>query len=71
MATFYDDTKIKDNRQLTRLDLDKATTQHPVQVNLRGGHAGVYNSKAFNLANVTKNTPDPYGGTYEKDARAN
>ena len=68
-ATFYDDTKIKDNRALTRQDLDKATTQHPVQVNLRGGHAGVYNSKAFELAGVTKSTPDPYGGTYEKDAK--
>jgi predicted amidohydrolase YtcJ len=68
-ATFYDDTKIKDNRQLSRLDLDKATTQHPVMVNLRGGHAGVFNSKAFELAGVTKGTPDPYGGTYEKDAR--
>jgi predicted amidohydrolase YtcJ len=68
-ATFYDDTKIKDNRPLTRADLDKATTQHPVQVNLRGGHAGVYNSRAFQLANVTKTTPDVYGGTYEKDAR--
>jgi len=69
LATFYDDTKIKDNRQLTRADLDKATTRHPVQVNLRGGHAAIYNSRAFELAKVTKNTPDPYGGTYEKDAR--
>jgi predicted amidohydrolase YtcJ len=69
VANFYDDTKIKDNRPLTRLDLDKATTQHPVQVRLRGGHAEVFNSKAFEMAGVTKNTPDIYGGTYEKDAR--
>ncbi len=68
-ATFYDDTKIKDGRQLTRLDLDKATTTHPVAVSLRGGHAAVYNSRAFQLANVTRSTPDVYGGTYEKDAR--
>ena len=68
-ATFYDDTKIKDNRQLTRTDLDKATTQHPVLVNLRGGHAAIFNSKAFEMAKVTKNTPNPYGGTFEKDAR--
>jgi predicted amidohydrolase YtcJ len=69
VATFYDDTKIKDNRQLTRADLDKATTAHPVQVNLRGGHAAVFNSKAFQMAGVTKTTPDPYGGTFEKDSR--
>ncbi len=69
LATFYDDTKIKDNRPLTRADLDKATTSHPVQVNLRGGHAAIFNSKAFQMAGVTKTTPDPYGGTFEKDAR--
>jgi predicted amidohydrolase YtcJ len=68
-AAFYDDTKIKDGRQLTRLDLDKASTEHPIMVNLRGGHAAVFNSKAFEMAKITKNTPDIYGGTYEKDSR--
>jgi predicted amidohydrolase YtcJ len=68
-AAFYDDTKIKDNRPLNRLDLDKASTQHPIMVNLRGGHAAVFNSFAFQLAGVTKTSPDPFGGTYEKDAR--
>jgi len=68
-AEFYDDTKIKDNRPLSRVDLDKASTVHPIRVNLRGGHAAVYNSKAFELAGVTKARPDPFGGTYEKDAR--
>jgi predicted amidohydrolase YtcJ len=68
-AEFYDDTKIKDGRPLSRADLDKASTQHPIMVNLRGGHAGVFNSKAFDLNNITKNTPNPLGGTYEKDAR--
>jgi predicted amidohydrolase YtcJ len=68
-AAFYDDTKIKDNRPLTRQDLDKASTEHPIHVWLRGGHASVFNSKAFELAGITKNTPDPFGGTYETDAR--
>jgi predicted amidohydrolase YtcJ len=68
-AQFYDDTKIKDGRQLTREDLDKASTQHPIMVNLRGGHASVFNSFAFKQAGITKTTPDIYGGTYEKDAR--
>jgi predicted amidohydrolase YtcJ len=68
-AAFYDDTKTKDNRPLTRADLDKASTDHPIMVNLRGGHAAYFNSKAFAMAGITKNTPDPYGGTYEKDAR--
>jgi predicted amidohydrolase YtcJ len=68
-AEFYDDTKMKDNRQVTRLDLDKASTVHPIRLDLRGGHAAVYNSKAFELANITKNTPNPFGGVFEKDAR--
>jgi predicted amidohydrolase YtcJ len=68
-ASFYDDTKIKDGRPLSRTDLDKASTQHPIRVNLRGGHAAMYNSKAFELGGITKATPDIYGGTYEKDAR--
>jgi len=69
VANFYDDTKIKDKRPLTIQDLDKASTQHPIEVRLRGGHASVYNSKAFAQAGITKATPDIMGGTYEKDAR--
>ena len=34
----------------------------------RGGHTSFYNSKAFEMAGVTKNTPNPPGGTYDKDA---
>ena len=68
-ANFYDDTKTKDNRPLTRADLDKASTVHPIKVNLRGGHAAYFNSLAFQMAGVTKTTPDPFGGTFEKDAR--
>jgi predicted amidohydrolase YtcJ len=66
---YYDDTKIKDNRPLTRTDIDKATTNHPVRINLRGGHAAVFNSMAFSQAGIGKTSPNPYGGTFEKDAR--
>ncbi len=68
-AKFYDDTKTKDNRPLTIADLDKASSVHPIRVDLRGGHAAYFNSKAFQLAGITKNTPNPFGGTYEKDAK--
>jgi predicted amidohydrolase YtcJ len=33
----------------------------------RGGHTGVYNSKAFELAGVTAQTPDPAGGKFYKE----
>jgi predicted amidohydrolase YtcJ len=65
---FHDDTKLSDKRQLTMQDLDRVSTEHPVVVRHRGGHTSFYNSKAFELAKVTKNTPNPEGGTFDKDA---
>jgi predicted amidohydrolase YtcJ len=56
---FHDDTKLKDKRPLNRRDLDQVSTEHPVVVNHRGGHTSFYNSKAFELAKVTKDTPNP------------
>lgn len=64
---FYDDTKVKDGRLITRLDLDKVSKDHPVRVRHRGGHTGFYNSKAFELAGVTKDSPNPPGGEYFHD----
>lgn len=64
---FFDDTKITDKRALTVADLDRVSSDHPVMVLHRGGHSGYYNSKAFALAAVTPATPEPQGGTYDKD----
>lgn len=58
----YDDTKVREGRRLTRRDLDEAVSNHPVQVTHRGGHTSWYNSKAFELAGITVDTPDPPGG---------
>jgi len=65
---FHDDTKLKDKRSLTIRDLDLVSTEHPVCVHHRGGHTGFYNSKAFALANITKETVAPAGGTFDKDS---
>jgi predicted amidohydrolase YtcJ len=62
----FDDTKLRDGRPLRRKDLDEAVPDHPVAVNHRGGHTSWYNSKAFELAKVTKDTPDPRGGRFER-----
>lgn len=64
---FFDDTKLKDNRPLNAQDLDKVSTEHPVAVHHRGGHTGFYNSLALERAGITKDTPNPYGGTYDKN----
>src|SRR5215510_2304600 len=55
---FFDDTKLKDKRALNAKDLDQVSTDHPVVVRHRGGHTSFYNSKAFELARVTKETPN-------------
>jgi len=65
---FYDDTKVKDGRPLTRADLDRVSSVHPVAVIHRGGHTVFVNSKAFELAGITKATPNPFGGTFDRDA---
>jgi predicted amidohydrolase YtcJ len=68
---FYDDTKVKDKRALNIHDLDKVSKDHPVSVQHRGGHTTFYNSKAFELAGVTRETPDPPGGTFDRDEKGN
>jgi predicted amidohydrolase YtcJ len=68
---FYDDTKVKDKRALTVQDLDKVSKEHPVVVQHRGGHTSFYNSKAFELAGITRETADPPGGTFDRDAHGN
>src|SRR5450755_2944836 len=54
---FYDDTKSKDKRALTVNDLDLVSKDLPVVVIHRGGHTAFYNSKAFQMAGVSKTTP--------------
>jgi len=63
----YDDTKQEEGRPLNRLDLDAVSMDHPIVVGHRGGHTGVYNSKAFETAGVTANTPDPFGGHFYRE----
>lgn len=65
---FHDDTKLTDKRQLTRRDLDQVSTEHPVVVRHRGGHTSFYNTKALEMAKVTRNTSNPPGGTFDHDA---
>jgi hypothetical protein len=65
---FFDDTKVKDKRELDASDLDEVSTEHPVVVRHRGGHTSYYNHKALEMAGITRNTPNPAGGTYDRNA---
>src|SRR5262250_3300222 len=66
---FFDDTKVKDKRQLNVRDLDQVSVQHPVVVRHRGGHTSYYNSKALEMAGLTKDTRNTTGGTYDRDEK--
>ena len=65
---FHDDTKVTDKRPITIHDLDRVSTDHPVCVHHRGGHTAFYNSKAFELARITRESAAPAGGTFDRDA---
>ena len=65
---FYDDTKVTDKRLINVHDLDQVSTDHPVAVHHRGGHTSFYNSRAFQLAGITRDTPPVPGGTFDRDA---
>ena len=49
--------------------IDAATPDHPVSVNRLDGHMVLANSKALQLAGITRSTPNPAGGTIVRDAR--
>lgn len=66
-GVMYDDTKFEDERPLNRHDIDEAVPEHPVYVGHRGGHTGVVNSMAFEMAGVTADTPDPEGGRFFRE----
>jgi predicted amidohydrolase YtcJ len=64
----WDDGKLEERRKLTAKDLDPVTPNNPVYLNHATGHFGVANSLALKLANVTKDTKDPPGGTIDRYA---
>ena len=52
----------------TRQSIDAVSAGHPVFVNRLDGHMGLANSQALQLAGISRDTPDPPGGTIVRDA---
>ncbi len=63
----YDDTLIAECRHLTRSDLDEALSNNPIVIWHTTGHLGYANSIALEIAGITRDTPQPEGGTIDKD----
>jgi len=55
----------------TRELIDPITENTPVFVSRIDGHVGLANSKALELAGITKDTPNPDGGLIERDENGN
>ena len=65
----YNDSKLIEKRQITRWELDAVTPNNPVYILSDTGHQAVVNSKALEIADITKDTPDPAGGKIDRDDR--
>jgi hypothetical protein len=57
---------LEEGRMPTRQELDKVSPNNPVFIP-RGGHVITVNSKALELAGITKDTPNPDGGVIVRD----
>ncbi|MCL2397922.1 MAG: amidohydrolase, partial [Defluviitaleaceae bacterium] len=57
-----------ERRNLTRHDLDKISTAHPILALRACSHIVSCNTMALKMAGITANTPDPQGGEIGHDA---
>ena len=70
-AFAIDPTLYEEKRGPTLQELDAMFPDTPVIVWHMSGHGAYVNSKALEKAGITKDTPDPKGGSFEKDRNGN
>ena len=63
----WDHTLWPEKRFPTRQDLDAISTAHPMFFGRVDGHVAVANSRALEIAGITRATKDPPGGGIERD----
>jgi len=63
----YNEFYLQEKRHPTARDLDRATTDHPVKLTQRSGHAHVLNNLALQLAGITAQSEEPPGCMIERD----
>ena len=69
MGIGYSGDKLKERRPLDRYDLDEAAPENYVAILSTGAHELAVNTKVLELANITRETPDPPGGKIIRDER--
>ena len=65
----WDEGKLAELRYITAADLDKVSPNNPVYMSHTMGHYGVANTYAMKMAEITATTPNPFGGTIDRDAQ--
>jgi predicted amidohydrolase YtcJ len=63
----WDESKWPEKRYITKEDVDPFSPHHPVMLTRVDGHLVTLNSKALELAGITRDTPDPPGGRIDRD----
>ncbi|MBM4012886.1 MAG: amidohydrolase family protein, partial [Planctomycetes bacterium] len=64
----YQPRQMKENRTPTIEELDAVAADRPVMIVDSSGHLGVGNSRAFEAAGITADTPNPTGGSFARKA---
>lgn len=64
----YEQRNLAERRHPTRCELDQVSTDREVYLMNASGHGGVVNSYTFELCGITRDTPDPKGGQFFRDA---
>jgi len=64
----WDDSKWEERRYITKEDLDPLFPEHPIALTRVCGHLITVNSRALELAGITRETHDPPGGKIDRGA---
>ncbi len=67
LAWGYDPSLMSDPGELNFETLDAISKDTPIVVVNKSGHIAYGNRKAFEIAKVTDQTPNPVGGSYQRD----
>jgi predicted amidohydrolase YtcJ len=71
VAHGYDPWEYPGKKAPTRYDLDEACPNNPVVIVHYSFHECIANSRALELAHITKDSPQPYAGIIKKDKKGN
>ena len=64
----YDQNLLPDGKHLTRHDLDAVCADRPIYLNHVSKHGAAVNSRALQIAGITRDTPDPADGVIVRDS---